>query len=263
MTSTFSYNSSPPPRPMLPFPTRRSSDLTMKTASVSINNVTDTIGEGLELAANSTAAGAQDVSQLAAIKTQVLDSRLEMFNLRGQFDEMVRREPLLRAEMYARAETIQQLYRKYLEELARGQRITAEVVQCRKSGAAAVQEHRYKDMAFRVFRNDALQKYRDAFDLAARYAYLAASAYDYDTNLLGTDARAGRQVLTGIVRERSIGQILDGKPVPGSRGLADPLGRMAANYEALKSQMGFSNPQVETSRSEERRVGKGGRARWQ
>src|SRR5690625_5374323 len=61
MTSTFSYNSSPPPRPMLPFPTRRSSDLTMKTASVSINNVTDTIGEGLELAANSTAAGAQDV----------------------------------------------------------------------------------------------------------------------------------------------------------------------------------------------------------
>src|SRR5690625_6750560 len=65
---------------------------TMKTASVSINNVTDTIGEGLELAANSTAAGAQDVSQLAAIKTQELDSSLVMINLVGLFDEMVRRE---------------------------------------------------------------------------------------------------------------------------------------------------------------------------
>lgn len=226
---------------------------TMKTASVSVNNVTDTIGEGLELAANSTAAGAQDVSQLAAIKTQVLDSRLEMFNLRGQFDEIVRREPLLRAEMYARAETIQQLYRKYLEELARGQRITAEMVQFRKKGAAAVQEHRYKDMAFRVFRNDALQKYRAAFDLAARYAYLAASAYDYDTNLLGTDSRAGRMFLTDIVRERSIGQILDGKPVPGSRGLANPLGRMAENYDVLKGQMGFNNPQEETNRFSLRR----------
>ena len=42
--------------------------------------------------------------------------------------------------------------------------------------AAATQEARYRDMAFRIFRNDALQKYRAAFDLAARYVYPAASA---------------------------------------------------------------------------------------
>src|SRR5699024_8366600 len=223
------------------------------TASVSSNSVTDAIGEGLELPANGTAAAAQDVSQLAALKTQVLDSRLELFNMRGQFDEMVRREPLLRMEMFSRAEAIQQLYRKYLEELAKGQRLMAELVQFRKNGAAAVQEHRYQDMAFRVFRNDALQKYRAAFDLAARYAYLAATAYDYDTNLLGSDSRAGRRVLTDIVRERSIGQILGGDPVPGSRGLADPLGRMAANFDVLKGQMGFNTPQVETNRFSLRR----------
>ena len=48
-------------------------------------------------------------------------------------------------------------------------------------------------MAFRIFRNDALQKYRAQFDLAARYVYLAAKAYDYETNLLGAtrDGRAG------------------------------------------------------------------------
>ena len=221
---------------------------TMKTAGVSINSVTDAIGEGLEISANITEATSQDVSQLSALKSQVLDSRLELFNMRGQFDEMLRREPLLRLEMFQRAEAIQQLHRKYLEELAKGQRTMAELVQFRKNGAAAVQEHRYQDMAFRVFRNDALQKYRAAFDLAARYAYLAATAYDYDTNLLGSDSRAGRRFLTDIVRERSLGQILGGDPVPGSRGLADPLGRMSANFDVLKGQMGFTNPQIETNR---------------
>ena len=55
-------------------------------------------------------------------------------------------------------------------------------------------------MAFRIFRNDALQKYRAQFDLAARYVYLAAKAYDYETNLLGGDNGAGREFLTDIVR---------------------------------------------------------------
>src|SRR5699024_12418708 len=128
------------------------------TASVSSNSVTDAIGEGLELPANGTAAAAQDVSQLAALKTQVLDSRLELFNMRGQFDEMLRREPLLRMEMFSRAEAIQQLYRKYREELARGQGITAELAQFRRSGAAAIQEHRYKARACRGVRNDARHK---------------------------------------------------------------------------------------------------------
>ena len=40
--------------------------------------------------------------------------------------------------------------------------------------AGVVQRYRYQDMAFRVFRNDALQKYRAAYELAAnRYRDLA------------------------------------------------------------------------------------------
>ena len=39
----------------------------------------------------------------------------------------------------------------------------------RKATAASTQQARYQDMAFRIFRNDALSKYRDSFDLAARY----------------------------------------------------------------------------------------------
>ncbi len=225
----------------------------LKAVGIAANSVTDAIGEVLEIAANGVAAAQQDVSQLAALRVQTLDSRLDVFNLKGQFDEMLRREPLLRMEMYSRIETIEQHYRRYLEELARGQRLLAQLVQFRKTGAAATQEHRYQDMAFRIFRNDALQKYRAAFDLAARYVYLAAVTYDYETSLLGSDTQSGQQFLTDIVRERSLGQVLNGQPVASSSGLADPMGRMAQNFQVLKGQLGFNNPQVETNRFSLRR----------
>ncbi len=141
----------------------------------------------------------------------------------------------------------------YQIELANGQRTISEMIQFRKNSAADIQSYRYRDMAFRIFRNDALQKYRAQFDLAARYAYLAATAYDYETNLLGSNNAAGREFLTQIVRERALGQIIDGVPVPGSRGLAGPMGQMAQNFDVLKSQLGFNNPQIETNRFSLRR----------
>jgi hypothetical protein len=103
-------------------------------------------------------------------------------------------------------------------------------------------------MTFRIFRNDALQKYRASFDLAQRYVFLAATAYDYESNLLGTDSRAGRDFLTDIIRQRSLGQMLNGEPIAGRSGLADPLARMNNNFEVLKTQLGFNNPQTETAR---------------
>ena len=47
-------------------------------------------------------------------------------------------------------------------------------------------------MAFRIVRSDAIQKYRAQFDLAARYAYLAARAYDYETCLAPGDSKDTR-----------------------------------------------------------------------
>ena len=78
----------------------------------------------------------------------------------------------MRAELYARTEAIKQLHGDYLATLAEGMRVYDQLVSFRRTGAADVQEYRYKDMAFQIFRNDALQKYRASFDLAARYVYL-------------------------------------------------------------------------------------------
>ena len=220
----------------------------METISNVATFALDTAADGVDIAQSITESAKEDVSLQAAIETDILGYRQEMDGEVGKVDEMLRQEPLLRNEIYARAQVVEQAKQNYRDALAEGLRTFEELVAFRKSTAAAVQDYRHQDMAFRVFRNDALQKYRAAFDMAARFTYLAATAYDYDTNLIGSNGNSGRGFLTDIVRQRSLGQILSGVPVPGSPGLADPLGRMAANFEVLKTQMGFNNPQIETNR---------------
>ena len=136
---------------------------------------------------------------------------------------------------------LQQLY-------AEGNRLLEERRLFRVFAAGDIQEYRYRDMTFRIFRNDALQKFRAQFDLAARYIYLAATAYDYETNLLADANGSGRELMTSIVKQRTLGQVLDGVPVAGTPGLADVLARLQQNYAVYKGQLGFNNPQFEDNR---------------
>ncbi|NCO18732.1 MAG: hypothetical protein GW900_01515, partial [Gammaproteobacteria bacterium] len=216
-------------------------------------NVIESVADGISIAASATDAAKEDVSELSGIRTQFNDSSLELFNVSGDIDAQLRDEPVLRAEIFARAQAIEQLVGQYQATLAEGLRVYDNLLAFRRTGAAEVQEYRYQDMAFRIFRNDALQKYRAAFDLAARYVYLAASAYDYETNLLGSDNQGGQQFLTDIVRQRNLGQIISGEPLPGTPGLADAMAQLRLNFDVLKGQMGFNNPQVETNRFSLRR----------
>jgi hypothetical protein len=185
----------------------------------------------------------------------IVQSKLEAINfdyeIRKQVDEL---ERLLRQVAQSRlegirlAEAVNQAGGRHLAALAKGQRLIEERVAYRIKVAGRTTENRYQDMTFRVFRNDALQKYRATFDLAQRYVFLAATAYDYESNLLGTDTRGGRNFLTDIIRQRALGQVLNGSPVVGRSGLADPLARMGNNFDVLKTQLGFNNPQTETGR---------------
>jgi hypothetical protein len=104
-------------------------------------------------------------------------------------------------------------------------------------------------MTFRVARNAALEKYRSAFDLAARYTYLAASAYDYDTNLRKDDAGSPIDIRADIVRQRTLGVLNDvtSQPAFGGGGLSEDLAWLRANYESLKFRMGLNNYQQEST----------------
>ncbi len=182
------------------------------------------------------------------IDLEIADQRFEVLQRVKDLEHLVRNEAAARLEAYNQSEIFHQAVGKYLGSLAEGQRLLDELVRFRKETAADVTVQRYQDMTFRIFRNDALQKYRASFDVAARYAYLAANAYDYEINFLGTDQRAGQRFLTEIVRQRSLGQLVDDEPSVGQPGLCDLLGRLVANWEVLKPQFGVLTPQIADTR---------------
>jgi hypothetical protein len=115
--------------------------------------------------------------------------------------------------------------------------------------AAKVQKNRYQDMVFRLSRNEAMSKYQSAFNHAARYAWLAASAYDLRDQPRprtpgGTRhlARPDRQGTPARPLERT------GEPQIGQGGLAEILRQLNGNFQVLKGQLGINNPQSETGK---------------
>lgn len=207
---------------------------------------------GAAIAAELVELGAEQAKEIVSLGTELrLEAATADFATQERLkalEQLVRQEAIKRLELYTQREVVNQTLGRYLAKLAEGERLVQERLLFRINAAASTQESRYRDMAFRIFRNDALQKYRAQFDLAARYTYLAATAYDYETNLLGGDSGAGRDFLTDIVRQRSLGQIIGGQPLAGTPGLADPLARLGLNFGVLKGQLGFNNPQRESNR---------------
>ncbi len=213
--------------------------------------------------ANADAAGLDELSYQQAKEIAQADTSLVLTTLRqeqailqqiAQIQQLVRQEASLRLEICNSIEAIQQAAGNYRAALARGLRLLEDRIRFRQQTAAQVQAYRYKDMAFRIFRNDALQKYRAQFDLASRYVFLAAKAYDFETSLREGDPRkpAG-EFINNIVRARTLGLIQNGQPMTGAgsgdAGLADAMARMWLNWDlVLKSQLGFNNPDTETGR---------------
>jgi hypothetical protein len=214
----------------------------------------------LESTANLTATAIEGTAQITekigipvaegVFQGQLNDKRYgyEQKQMLLRLDELIRAEQPLRAEAQQLSEVIRQNVGRFRSAVAAGERLLDQRRAFAVKAASETSQSRYQDMTFRVFRNDALQKYRATLDLAQTYVFLAAKAYDYETCLLGTDSRAGRTFLTDIISQRAIGQVVDGNPVVGPPGLADSLARMGQNFQVLKSQLGFNNPETETGR---------------
>ena len=183
-----------------------------------------------------------------ALSLEVESQKPDVLQKVKALEQLVRSEVQLRYELFDLKEGVRQASANYLATLAQAQRLTEERIAFRRNVAATTQTARYNDATFRIFQNDALQKYRAQFDLAARYVYLAAKAYDYETCLLGGGSSSGQKFLTDIVRQRTLGQIVGGFPVSGSVGLADPLARLGQNFDVYRGQLGFNNPETETGR---------------
>jgi probable HAF family extracellular repeat protein len=220
---------------------------TLKAVEIGLTEGLDIAADIAELSEEALSLSKEEIALQTEIDLVTKQQSYEILQSVKALEALVRNEAALRIQVYSQVEQIRQIAARYLALLAEGARVQQELLTFRRNTAADVTEARYQDMTFRIFRNDALSKYRAQFDLAARYVYLAATAYDYESNLLGDDARAARDFLTDIVRQRAIGQITDGMPVAGKPGLADALARLNQNFEVIKSQFGLNNPQIETT----------------
>jgi hypothetical protein len=135
----------------------------------------------------------------------------------------------------------------YQRLLAEGNRIQSEREVFRRRSAALTQGYRTRDAAFRIFRDEKLERYNSLFDLASRYAFLAAKAFDYETGLLHTDQ--GLDFINQIVGSRALGVFIDGEPQfagsdTGDPGLSSSLAEMAAEWQVLRGRLGLNNPDV-------------------
>lgn len=186
------------------------------------------------------------------LKTQIeIDKANYAFDIQqalSGIEQQMRTEADLRVNIFLKQRGLEEAIGEVRSIQAEGERLMEERALQNAKIAGPVQQLRYQDIAFRNFRNDALQKYRASFDLAARYVYLAAKTYDYETCLPDRNNGAGANFLTSIVRQRALGQFLNGEPVNGVNGLSDPMARMKQNFAVLKGQLGFNNPQTETGR---------------
>ena len=128
---------------------------------------------------------------------------------------------------------------------AKGIRIQEEREIFRQRGAAVVQGFRTRDAAFKVFRNEKLERYKALQDMASKYAFLAAQAYDYETGLLTTPE--GKEFVERIVNSRALGVVVDGEPQfagsdTGDPGISSALAEMKNDWDILNGRLGFNNP---------------------
>ncbi len=145
----------------------------------------------------------------------------------------------------ARLHDLDDARRRFESVLGSGRRILLERESFRKRSAAVIQGYRSRDAAFRLFRDEKLDRYKALFDLAARYAFMAAQAYDYETGLLGTSQ--GRKFINRIVQARALGVVRNGEPQfagsnTGDPGLSSALAEMLADWQVVKGRLGFNNP---------------------
>ena len=162
-------------------------------------------------------------------------------------ENLVGDEPIKRIAIFKEIQALREQSDQYRAMLDEGTRLIDERAAFNKRVAAQTQRNRYQDMTFRVSRNHALQTYRAAFDLAARYAYLTAKAYDYETNFEPSNPHSPTTAFGDIIRARGIGHF-DGDARFGKGGLAEVLAWLKAHYDLLKGQLGINNPQFETGK---------------
>ena len=175
-----------------------------------------------------------DIAETEVNNANADESRkLEIREWLKEVEDFIGDEAIKRVGVFKEIQALRALSDQYRSLLDEGGRLLDERSAFNKRVAAQTQKNRYQDMTFRVARNHALQTYRSSYDLAARYAYLAASAYDYETNFSLTDPASPVDAYGEIIRARTLD------------GLAKAIDRVKLNHDVLRTQIGLNHEQRE------------------
>ena len=176
-----------------------------------------------------------DIAENELALTQADEERTqEIREWLKEAEDAIGDEAILRVAIFKEIQALRALSDQYRSLLDEGGRLIDERTAFNKRVAAQTQRNRYQDMTFRVSRNHALQTYRSSFDLASRYAFLAASAYDYETNYSLTDPASPVDAFGDIIKARTTGD------------LTKAIDRLKVNHDVQRSQLGLNNIQRET-----------------
>ncbi|MFK7961966.1 MAG: right-handed parallel beta-helix repeat-containing protein [Phycisphaerales bacterium] len=125
----------------------------------------------------------------------------EVMDMTRELEGLIRQTPQVMIEIATAREQVDAAIGRLAAAIASGERLQADRERMRKLADDELEQFRYEDIAFRVFRNDSLQKYRGFRDLAARYVMLAARSFAYEYNQRETV----EELLAGLHRESRLG----------------------------------------------------------
>jgi hypothetical protein len=221
----------------------------VRAALKTVGGVTSTVIKGAVVVTNAVARGLE-VAQEAEARSmeQAIDRygfSYEQAQVVYEYELALRELTTAFYEIAQLATAVQRTSENVRYVLFQGEEIQIDREIFRKRAAAKIQGYRTKDITFRTFRNEALEQYRSLFDLAARYTYLAAKAYDYETGLLGSTT--GQSAINAIVASRALGDLTGGVPQAtvstlGDAGLAGTMARLQADWAVAKPRLGINNP---------------------
>lgn len=133
-----------------------------------------------------------------------------------ELEDLIRRTPQAILELVVAQTQAQQALAVVQKNFQEGKRLLDERDRIRRVQSDKLQDFRFRDLAFRTFRNQALEQYGAFFDLASRYVMLAARAFAYEYNerdevddqmralyrerLLGTESAADMGLQSVIAR---------------------------------------------------------------
>ena len=149
-----------------------------------------------------TSAGEQEILALDAARAKELirlDTSFERVRLqrplrdesRGiELRALIRQEPLARSELHQRFEDLLQALATYRSTREAAQRLLTERHRLRARAARGFESLRYREMAFRFLRREAVDRYRAQFNIALLDVLMLARQFDFETNYSPEDPAA-------------------------------------------------------------------------